>query len=115
MLNVIRLDKPFGSDYDQHLLLSEILDQINVYDTRPKEEPGKAFDVRRDDVRFTLEPVFQHPLDGWLAFEALNQLYELVFENQARELVALVECDAVAYGRVSVRLVGGAPGVVERD
>ena len=54
------------------------------------------------NVRFKLEPVPQHPPDGWLALESLNVLYGLVMENEARELTALVVCDGIAYGRFRV-------------
>ncbi len=104
----MQLGSEDGTPEATEALLEEILDQFNIYTLLPKHDPAKGFDVVRKGVRFVLEPVSkqlvpERPLNVYLTFEALNQLYGLVLSNMARELRALIECNGIALGRFKVR------------
>ena len=105
-LEIVRLGPPLksSSDIETHYFLQIINDQLDIYRGRPLAESAKGFDETKYDVRVSLEPIPWHPLDGSLAVEALSHLEGLVLANGAREMIALVECDAMALGRIKVRI-----------
>lgn len=107
ILYFTQIDSEDGTPEATEALLSELLQQIDLYNVLPKRDPAKGFDVVKRGVRFILEPVPEQwvlgkPLSVYLAFEALNQLYGLVLNNMATELRALIECDGVALGRFRI-------------
>ena len=93
------LSDRLGTAAQSHFFLHEVLEQIAKYKAQPAGSSPKAFDIGRDDVRFTMEPIPQHPAGLELVTAALAIMYNLVKDSEAREFAALIVCRKVAMAR----------------
>ena len=66
---------------------------------QPPGSTPKAFDFRRYDVRFQMEPILQHPMSIDLAYAALATIYNIVKDSEVREFVGLAVCHGMVLGR----------------
>lgn len=109
VLYISALGEDEGTASETEILLWEILDRIDYYNTLPKDDIAPKFEKLKKGVRFLLEVVPSQwvrgePLTVSLAIEALDQLYALILSNKSRDLKALIECDGVALGRMGIWL-----------
>ena len=96
------LSDRLGTAAQNQFFLLEVLEQITKYQAQPAGSSPKAFDIGRDDVRFTMEPIPQHPAGLDLAMAALKIMYTVVLDSEAREFAALIVCRKVAMARFRV-------------
>lgn len=109
VLYITDLGEEEGTASETEILLWEILDRIDYYNTLPKDDVAPKFEKLKKDVRFLLEIVPSQwvqgePLTVSLAIEALDQLYALILSNKSRDLKALIECDGITLGRMGIWL-----------
>lgn len=87
---------------ETNLLLIDIVEQTRYFFGKPDGSIPYEFDISNDGYRFKLEPVPQHPLDKEMALGALDILHHLVSTDKAVEFRALIACNNIALGRLSV-------------
>ena len=88
-----------GTAAENHFFLLEVLEQLTKYKAQPAGSSPKAFDISRYDIRFQMEPVPQHSAGLDLVRAALEIMYSIVIDSEARAFTALLTCQKLALGR----------------
>ena len=88
-----------GSSLENQFFLLNLLEEMMKVKKQPPGSTPKAFDFRKQDIRFQMEPIPLHPMNIDMAYAALEIIYNSVKEREVREILALVICDGMAMGR----------------
>ena len=93
------LSDRLGTAAQNQFFLLEVRKLLIKYEAQPAGSNPKAFDIGRHDVRFTMEPIPQHPAGLDLVTAALKIMTVFVEDSEAREFAALLVCRKLALAR----------------
>lgn len=98
-VSFVKVGDKIGSSAESHFFCLQVLEEMVKVKAQPFGSTAKNFDISRYNVRFRMETFPQHPMDTDLAYAALEIIYDVVFECDVREFVALAACQGIALPR----------------